>query len=429
MRTWKKPEGWDASLDAKAPRQGGRATEQVIRLTCKLITPVMGGGVVPKKFDPQTPIRVPSIRGQLRFWWRATHRELSLEDLRERESKLFGGVHGKVAQPSAVTLHVLAQPGLPQKRPVFQDGDAFKLHLKASEALAYGAFPLRGLDAAKVHDVLWEYREPFTLELRFPAQHRGELERALWAWLHFGGLGARTRRGFGAVELVQTTDFQLESLEDGWRRLGTGQPQWPVLPAFGETRRWRRGNPLDKADAAHEQLLRLLRLIRQGEEGRTPRQPRPGRSFWPEPDALRRIYRITQGPHAKPIHDPHIDVFPRAAFGAPIIFHFKTERGGPPEPTDSTLVPATERGEPLGRFASRLILRPHAEGGRYRPLAVALDHPKPGSWALLERTRTKERKLRVELEPAEAARIKSLQVDGATYRDPIEAYLARLGRP
>src|SRR5215218_10667198 len=37
----------------------------------ELITPLYGGGVEPAHADPLTTVRVPSIRGQLRFWWRA----------------------------------------------------------------------------------------------------------------------------------------------------------------------------------------------------------------------------------------------------------------------------------------------------------------------------------------------------------------------
>ena len=37
-----------------------------------VITPLLGGGAVAKQPDPITPIRVSSVLGHLRFWWRAT---------------------------------------------------------------------------------------------------------------------------------------------------------------------------------------------------------------------------------------------------------------------------------------------------------------------------------------------------------------------
>ncbi|NPV63073.1 MAG: type III-B CRISPR module RAMP protein Cmr1 [Methanotrichaceae archaeon] len=37
-----------------------------------MITPIFGGGVKVGENDLVTPIRASSIRGHLRFWWRAT---------------------------------------------------------------------------------------------------------------------------------------------------------------------------------------------------------------------------------------------------------------------------------------------------------------------------------------------------------------------
>jgi len=38
--------------------------------TCKLVTPLYGGGVRAAEVDTAMPIRAAGIRGQLRFWWR-----------------------------------------------------------------------------------------------------------------------------------------------------------------------------------------------------------------------------------------------------------------------------------------------------------------------------------------------------------------------
>ena len=38
----------------------------------KLITPLFGGGVEAGKNDENIPVNGKCIRGQLRFWWRAT---------------------------------------------------------------------------------------------------------------------------------------------------------------------------------------------------------------------------------------------------------------------------------------------------------------------------------------------------------------------
>ncbi len=431
MRTWTKPAGF-----APPPQTPG----DEFTLTCRFISPVFGGGVDPKRQDPVTPVRASAIRGQLRYWWRATHADLSLLALHETESKLFGGVHEK-AQASAISLHVAKQPARMKRLEVFLRGSPFKLVNERLSALAYGAFPLRGEQGTN-HDPLFVYDDPFEIVIRMETRIvdgvdvRLEIERALWAWLHFGGLGGRTRRGFGAVELIDSKGFTLKSIRDGWpNEPRKEKAEWPVLQATMKSVA-KAQSPTKTGHEAQEKLLDLLRRMRQGDLGRTHNNnnPRPGRSYWPEPDAIRKICHTSSERHGKPIHDPRIDKFPRAAFGAPIIFHFKSEPGER-EPVDTMLVPAQWRDDekgtgqkrvPLDRFASSLILRPHAANGGYESMAVRLDHPEPRAWMLLEKKTEKAYPV-IKLDEAEANRIKPLVVD-KHYTDPIAAYFAHLIR-
>ncbi len=422
MRTWNsvKMVPWNTPGKSDKTRRIG--------LTCRFISPVFGGGVDPKKPDPVTPVRVPSIRGQLRFWWRATHADLSLRELRERETRIFGGVHGDEPVASPLVIQVARQPRPPQSLAVFQNGNAFNKAPGITEALAYGAFPLRGLDAAKIHDTLSVYTDSFDLELSFPERDAPEIHRALWAWLHFGGLGGRVRRGFGAIELEKATGWALPSIQEGWPG-GQQHPEatWATLGALQDCVVVAK-RPYGNGREAQEALLGLMRRMRQGDLGRKPNQPRPGRSYWPEPDAIRNLYRMTGGRHGTPIHNPRIEKFPRARFGAPIIFHFQTPPGER-EPPDTTLVPTLrDKKDPLSRLASPLILRPHANGkGGYEALALKLHHRRPDGWALLERNRVKESGLQTKLTPEEAARIIPLSENlSPPQTDAVAAYLARL---
>lgn len=57
----------------------------------QVVTPMFGGGVEPAVADPVTPIRMPTVRGHLRFWWRATRGVgMSIEELQGREIKIWG---------------------------------------------------------------------------------------------------------------------------------------------------------------------------------------------------------------------------------------------------------------------------------------------------------------------------------------------------
>jgi CRISPR-associated protein Cmr1 len=79
------------------------------------------------------------------------------------------------------------------------------------------------------------------------------------------------------------------------------------------------------------------------------------------------MIRRQTGRHAPehPPEHPVRDVYPRAAFGLPIVFHFKDENKG--EPMQQLLVP--EDGD---RMASQLILRPYWDGQRWYPSALLI---------------------------------------------------------
>lgn len=390
-----------------------------MRLVCRLITPVFGGGVDARKKDPITLVRASGLRGALRFWWRATSALTDVEALRSEEATLFGDVHGLRPQASRVQVAVVRQPRRINDYPVFVRGHAFKLMPEIRDGFAYGAFPLRSQGPEKLHDVLHHCTDTFEVEIGCPAVEIPNLQRALWALFHFGGLGARVRRGFGALELESAVGFDLPTIDDGWPDGPSSASAWPTLAGKAMSNRSFR-EPI----AAQECALNLLRAFRQGTLGRRVDggRDRPGRSRWPEPDAIRALYLRT----LKTIHAAermlHFDKFPRAAFGAPIIFHFKSSPGEI-EPPDTELVPRGSK--PLNRLASSLLLRPHREpDGSYRALAIKLAHP-PHDWALLEKRRIKADRIQWQLTPSEAEQIPALR---GYSTDPVEAYLQRLSQ-
>jgi len=76
----------------------------------KLITPLFGGGVEPNQADPITVVRGTEIRGQLRFWWRATRGgqfKGNLKAMRQREEEIWGSAAAKNKPgPSEVIVNV-----------------------------------------------------------------------------------------------------------------------------------------------------------------------------------------------------------------------------------------------------------------------------------------------------------------------------------
>jgi CRISPR-associated protein Cmr1 len=395
--------------DGLPQQRNGRGWVEETR-TYQFVTPVFGGGVRVeghhKPYDPRTPVRVASIRGQLRFWWRAVNpqRCVTPAQLLSAEKLVFGGVavRGASAPEGVVEIRLSAGAKAPlpmavfraEEKPDRRDPQRMTWMIKPStelenelgedwaNAIAYGAFSLR--DTRRVihpvrpdHAVLHRHAEPFSLAFRYKDEElptwdgmrvlRGaQLQAALWAWSHFGGLGARTRRGFGAVSerLVsgQTVSPDLAAGWTHWRLEDAPTVEWPHLRGALREAVYQGGRgKLGSGLRAQAFLLRNLQILRQGSSleqvGRNWRGFRDaGRSHWPEGDEIRRLS----------FHDPRhaprdgLTGFPRFLFGLPIVFHFKDGPGeGRPgrrnfDPADSQLVP-----EGKTRFASPLILRPY----------------------------------------------------------------------
>src|SRR5690606_23507376 len=92
---------------ARRPRRLRRhGALRTVSVHIESITPIYGGGAVARKVDGATPIRVPGIRGQLRFFWRALFAPGERERLAKRERELFGGVFGDEVMRSSVEVWV-----------------------------------------------------------------------------------------------------------------------------------------------------------------------------------------------------------------------------------------------------------------------------------------------------------------------------------
>jgi CRISPR-associated protein Cmr1 len=430
-----------APLDSPAPASRAVLATGLVRErhTYRFLTPVFGGGVRveghQKPSDPRTPIRVPSIRGQLRFWWRACNpqRCTTFQELHKKEAEVFGAT----SKTSSLSICVVTPP---TQRQDFLVLDGKFNAVQGREGLAYGAFPLRDSTPNMQHGVLHKYTEEWALEFIYPECIRDDIATALWAWTHFGGLGGRTRRGFGAIEettaksaLGAPSTISLLSIEEGWKRYvhGAAVP-WPHLPREPRLRIAPHKQEWKEGVDAQNFLLGSLRKLRQGDIGRKKADAksgnRPGRSYWPEADSIREIVGQSAPAHKKRV--TRVKAFPRAVFGLPIIFHFK-DKG---DPSDSTLLPkiAKETKE-RGRLASPLILRPHrGANGEIEAVALILAHPPPAEVVLTGKSLRTPTAVETKLSESDARtmgvenRPSPLTKDGHVFVDPLERFLEEI---
>lgn len=354
----------------------------------ELITPLFGGGVKAGEVDTKNPIRGTAVRGHLRFWWRATRGGQfggDLSEMKAREDEIWGSTEGVSKITIVVTESTIGRPYQATYR-----GDEVNVG-DPNSPLGYVAFPLRESGGQVYEDV------SFTLQIECPKKYRPDLKAALWAWETFGGIGARTRRGFGALHC---TDVQLRiddkkfsnknwvwsySSQNSKTEIITYIREFVINLNFPDdvscldqnANRTHTTPAVENKETAWEILIDSLKKFRQN---RAPdAQGRPfGRNRWPDPDAIRELTNqsLKARGHDTPVYThPDIDQkFPRAAFGLPIVFEFHPRQRGVTANTD----PITTELKPMDyqRRASRLILRPlKCSDGSYVGLATILRGP------------------------------------------------------
>jgi CRISPR-associated protein Cmr1 len=370
----------------------------------RTVTPVMGGAPETRKVDQVDFIRAPTIRGHLRFWWRALYaaRWQDEKKLLEHERELWGGMGTDGGEPvrSQVELRVIKVGG-----PAKPDPSGIP------KTEAYALWPA---DRSKAER--WPPGLRFRLEWSAPERMNGrdaaqEVEAALRAWILFGGYGSRTRRGCGSLTidgqatvngqaqdwLPETpTSASLEKLfsHAGLRLESASSPARPTPSLHGAGLHLEMESE-SNAEAAWHKALGWLRDFRQGEAPPDEKQPewfaraaggtrdRPGRSRWPEPDKIRRLLKRSPKEHAPRYNEQ--PAWPRAGFGLPIQLKFQQQSRDerpytPSEPGDDKgfMLLWSEGSTKHDRLASPLIVKPlPLTDGRFAPMALWLSRQLP----------------------------------------------------
>ena len=340
----------------------------------QVITPIFGGGVKAGENDPVTLIRPSSIRGHLRSFWRATRgaKCKSLAELHQREGEIWGTTEN----PSKVALEIkLKSPGKKYPCAYFPEDKNFPRFEKNHPS--YALFPFQGNKRDEIPPANCTSNVSFELKLTHPQSISLDVDAAVWAWTNFGGIGARTRRGCGALYCKELSPKR-ESLNSWYKSFLDGlgvdlsrSQKWPTLP----DKLLVRDNNSNNVLQGWSDVVGLMQTFRQGQGvGRNPGSSpnRPGRSRWPEPEAVRQATSSRFARHSRMPAIPN-DAFPRAELGLPIVFHFK-DIG---DPKDTELYPVVD-GLERTRMSSPLILRPLiCRNGEIMQLILKLNAPVP----------------------------------------------------
>ena len=376
-------------------------------MRCRLVTPMYGGGVQAAIPDIKMPIRAAAIRGQLRFWWRLLAKQkwnLQGEDLHQAEWALWGGMETNDTKEQASKVFLRVKEIKFKGKPVeILLRDALT-DLFTEYAPHYALFPARPAQGQAPSIRLFKPDLKWELHWRLAASasendKQQVLETLRW-WVMFGGVGARTRRGCGAF-IVETCSIQeimqpisVEEAQAAGCRLVMRQEKGSAKKAWEEA------------------VERLWDFRQKPNIGRNQKNNgHPGRSRWPEPDAIRRITNR----HAANHQPEHLagNIFPRAMFGMPIIFHFM----GGGEPADMQLLPKGKE-----RMASPIIIRPIWQGGE-QWVAGALLLPIDGLFDLPVELKGNQTTTVTLWDSQKAAHIKPIQQNGGENSNPLDAFL------
>jgi CRISPR-associated protein Cmr1 len=140
--------------------------------------------------DGSTPeLRPPSIKGALRFWWRAMHGDMPVSDMKRAETEIFGG-GGEKAKRSSVIISVVNK--------------SLDIVANKDNSIDQKQWPGTGY---LLYSVLYmnkrDYFNPDSeFILSFSSYYPDKLKEVVKAFVClvlFGGIGSRSRRGAGSI--------------------------------------------------------------------------------------------------------------------------------------------------------------------------------------------------------------------------------------
>lgn len=282
--------------------------------SCTLIfnAPAFIGGAN-NNTDQQAELRIPSLRGMLRFWWRAAHPHLQPAALHAAEAAVFGSVHGDHCRQG---VRLIPESVATPRELSFDVTQA----VRRDAHLAYTAYGCVNRQAIAPNT-------PWKLKIRGTRHQVTETLRAFWLLGACGGIGSRNRRGWGSVTLqsveppsgfslppygpqVATPEALTSALREGLQQLAStaGNSVDPQHSAFSIDSRiavWKEA--FSSASDAHKEIAYYFHSLRE-HFGRAPQDRLPEAEGKHDHDLaydLANGRRVTEGPWRTRFGLPH----------------------------------------------------------------------------------------------------------------------------
>ena len=210
---------------------------ETIVCKCRVITPMFSSGADQKTCE----IRVPEIKAAMRFWWRAAHSNLSPDELRKKETLIFGGSGDEDARKSSFTMRVEnARINYYGQKEWDSDLKNYKVAgTRQGQRISVGLFDYLAYGVA-VYDK--EQRKnllqragiapesKFDLIVCVDKEFKTDVEESLNLFSCFGAVGSKSRNGFGKI-VIDKMDTNFEKL---CNKYCVNNDSYPEYTAFGQ---------------------------------------------------------------------------------------------------------------------------------------------------------------------------------------------------
>ncbi|MBX3197808.1 MAG: type III-B CRISPR module RAMP protein Cmr1 [Labilithrix sp.] len=261
-------------------------TIERIEATYRVVTPLFSTGADPE----QAAVRIPSFKGVLRWWWRALAWPRlggKLDAIRAEEDALFGSARSGRGKVTMRLVRCNAPPPI-RGGEALKDGGGAK---PGARYLSYGVIEAPGQGGGRDRSRAF-LNAPFTFTVELLARverdssRRGSLLDALKAVGLLGGMGAKSRKGYGSLMLEslsidgsasEQAPTSIDALADAIGQLlaaGRGATELPAYTAISSRTRAvlvsadsRDTTPLGLLDRVGREIMRYRSKGRKSQNG------------------------------------------------------------------------------------------------------------------------------------------------------------------
>jgi len=207
------------------------------RFDVEIITPLFLGGAD----QTGAELRAPSLKGMMRFWWRALYGRDDIAQMKKDEAEIFGDTNRK----SDVVISLVNTGNLKPEVGNIAKGKIFSVTSKGKtfflSIIEYLAYGLKSNVFTRAH---FEPRQShsFILKIECSSDYEEQVLTILKLLHSFGGLGAKSRNGFGSLSIHNLSDKnpeeEFQTVKSGSRKKFTSFSLYAKLFLFKEQRSW-----------------------------------------------------------------------------------------------------------------------------------------------------------------------------------------------